>query len=167
MKKDRIQFLTLIITFFAISSIVSAQDYGTFYKIETGINGMGLALEIPIANKLTIEPAIGVGPSYSLNGDDDALTGKMGWRWALIEPSFHGAVYGKYFYNKNKRIDKNKSLRNNSGNFIGVKVKYVSKSLSTPQYYSNTILANLNWGGQFNLGRHWIYIANSLYFVML
>lgn len=146
-----------LIVFVIFSNIASAQDFGTFTKVEVGINGLGVALEMPVADRFTIEPAIGVGASYDLDKSDDSLTGKMGWHWAILEPSFHGSVYGKYFYNKAKRANKNKSLWINSGNFIGVKVKYVSKSLSSPQYYSNTILTNLNWGGQFNLGRHWMY----------
>lgn len=155
-KRKYKQVLASIFMFFAMSNVVSAQGFGTFSKVEAGINGIGLALEMPISNKITIEPAIGFGPSYDM-ADDNSLTGKMGWHWALLEPSFHGSVYGKYFYDKTKRGKKNKSLWLNSGNFIGLKVKYVSRSLSSPQYYSNTILANLNWGSQFNLGKHWIY----------
>lgn len=148
--------LTFIFIFLGISNVISAQDFGTFPKVEAGINGIGLALEMPVSNKITIEPAIGFGPSYDM-ADDNSLTGKMGWHWALFEPSLHGSVYGKYFYNKTKRENKNKSLWLNSGNFIGLKVKYVSRSLSSPRYYSNTILTNLNWGGQFNIGKHWTY----------
>lgn len=40
--------LTSIFIFFAISKVVSAQDFGAFSKVEAGINGIELALEMPV-----------------------------------------------------------------------------------------------------------------------
>lgn len=108
----------------------------TYQKLEAGINGIGFSLEMSLNNKMTIEPFIGFGPSYDIYHEEYGLSNKINYHWALIEPSFHGSVYGKYFYSKNSRLGKIKSLLFNSGNFIGMKVKYVSKSLSLPQYYS-------------------------------
>ena len=47
----------------------------------------------------------------------------------------------------------------NSGKFIGVKVKYVSTPLTNDEYHgqTNTLIANLNWGGQHNICNHWNY----------
>lgn len=140
-----------------LSAYTIALNAQTFQKLEAGINGIGVSLEMPVSHKITIEPFIGVGPSYDIHDEDYGLSNKIDYHWALLEPSFHGSVYGKYFYSKNSRIEKRKSLLFNSGNFVGIKVKYVSKSLSTPQYYYNTLILNLNWGGQFNLGKHWLY----------
>ena len=151
--------LVPIILFIAISNTILAQDFKTFEKLEFGLNGLALAIEVPVANKITIEPSIGFGPSYHF-ANNDYVTASMNVTWALLQPSFHGSVYGKYFYNKTKRENKNKSLWLNSGNFVGLKVKYVSRSISSPNYVfssSNTILTNINWGGQFNMGKHWIY----------
>ncbi|NDV59954.1 hypothetical protein [Bacteroides sp. 519] len=145
-----------LILFISVFNSLFSQDLGTYQKVEAGINGFAISLETPISSKMTFEGAIGVGPSYDLY-DGDGLLDNMDWHWALLEPSFHASVYGKYFYNRDKRAAKGKSLLLNSGNFFGVKVKYVSKSLSDPQYYSNTLLINLNWGGQRNIGKHWMY----------
>ncbi|MDR1090150.1 MAG: hypothetical protein LBL79_03665 [Prevotella sp.] len=149
--------LLLTLLAFTIYTVVSAQELGTYQKLDIGINGIGMSLEVPVSEKIVIEPYIGVGPSYDLNGNGDALADKIDWHWALLEPSFHGAVYGKFLYNRSSRAEKGKSLLFNSGNFIGAKVKYISKSLSDPQFYSNTLLFNLNWGGQRNIGKHWAY----------
>lgn len=141
-----------------VSLGVSSQNLGTYSKLEAGINGVGLSLEIPASRRITIEPAIGFGPGYNLNDDEnEGLTGRMDWRWVLLEPSFHGSVYGKYFYSRDSRARKNKSLLLNSGHFIGIKAKYISKDFSDYKYCSNTMLFNLNWGGQFNIGKHWLY----------
>lgn len=147
----------LLVLLVSVSVVAYSQDLGTYQRVEAGINGFAIALETPIARKITFEGAIGLGPSYDLYDSGDALTDKIDWHWALIEPSFHASAYGKFFYNRNKRAAKNKSLLLNSGKFIGLKVKYVSKSLSDPQFYSNTLLTNLNWGGQGNIGKHWMY----------
>lgn len=139
--------------------LLFSQSLGTFQRIEAGINGIGFSLETPVAKIITIESAIGFGPSYDLHEDEyfGGLASEMDWNWALLEPSFYASVYGKVFYNRGKRERKGKSLLLNTGKFIGLKAKYVSKSLSDPQRYSNTMLFNLNWGGQRNIGKHWLY----------
>ena len=153
--------LSLFVFLFALltqTSAVSSQSLQTIPKIGIGINGLDFSVEIPVAEKITIEPAIGLGPSYDFS-DKDALTKKIDWHWALLEPSLHASMYGKFFYNRDKRIRKTKSLLFNSGNFIGAKVKYVSKPLTSEEFHgqTNTFIANLNWGGQRNIGRHWNY----------
>lgn len=152
----RVAFIVILL-FFNLS--LFSQQTGTFQKLDLGINGLSMSLEIPLADKITVEPAIGLGPSYDLhNSGESGLTDKMDWHWTLLEPSFHASVYGKFFYNRNARIAKKKSLRFNSGNYIGLKVKYVSKELSSDYHlYSNTLLLNLHWGGQYNIGKHWFY----------
>lgn len=147
----------LLVFLLSASVKLMAQELKIYQKIEVGINGIGMSLEVPISEKIVIEPYIGVGPSYDLSNFGDALADKMDWHWALLEPSFHGAVYGKFLYNRSGRAKKGKSLLFNSGNFIGAKIKYISKSLSDPQFYTNTLLFNLNWGGQRNIGKHWTY----------
>ena len=153
--------LSLFVFLFALltqTSAVSSQSLQTIPKIGIGINGLDFSVEIPVAEKITIEPSIGLGPSYDFS-DKDALTKKIDWHWALLEPSLHASMYGKFFYNRDKRIRKTKSLLFNSGNFIGAKVKYVSKPLTSEEFHgqTNTFIANLNWGGQHNIGKHWNY----------
>jgi hypothetical protein len=155
-RKNIVHNLILIITL-AIPCSLSSQEMGTFQKLEVGINGPAMSLEVPLSNRITVEPAIGLGPTYDLHSEEYGLAARIDWHWAILEPSFHASVYGKFFYDRNKRIVNRKSLSLNSGHFIGVKLKYISKSLSSPQYFSNTILANLNWGGQHNIGKHWLY----------
>ena len=153
--------LSLFVFLFALltqTSAVSSQSLQTIPKIGIGINGLDFSVEIPVAEKIIIEPAIGLGPSYDFS-DKDALTKKIDWHWALLEPSLHASMYGKFFYNRDKRIRKTKSLLFNTGNFIGAKVKYVSKPLTSEEFHgqTNTFIANLNWGGQHNIGKHWNY----------
>ncbi len=141
--------------FICVVNTAFSQNLGTFQKIEAGISGFTISLETPVAENLLFEGAIGLGPSYDMGGTFEGLTNKMDWGWILLESSFHASAYGKYFYNREKRARKGKSLKLNSGHFVGLKVKYVSKTLAYYPDYSNTLLFNLNWGGQHNLGKHW------------
>lgn len=159
MNKNKLSFFVFLFAMIIKASIVSSQSLQVVPKIGLGINGLDFSIEIPVAEKITIEPAIGFGPSYDFDNRPDAITSKMGWHWALLEPSVHASVYGKFFYNRDKRMSKSKSLLFNSGMFIGTKVKYVSKPLTSDEYHSqtNNLIVNLNWGGQRNLGKYWIY----------
>lgn len=143
----KIFILTILLT---IPYSLLSQELQTLKKVEAGINGLAYSWEIPATEKITIEPAIGLGQSCN-------ITSKMIWYWDLLDPSLHISAYGKLFYNRDKRLEKGKSLLNNSGHFIGIKIKYVSTPYWYPEYFSNTLLTNFNWGGQFNLGKHWQY----------
>ena len=158
MNKNKLSFFVFLFVLLIQAGAVSSQSLQTIQKIGLGINGLEVAMEIPIAENITIEPAVGLGPSYDFR-DSGSLTSRMGWHWAVLEPSVHASVYGKFFYNRDKRISKGKSMLFNSGKFIGLKVKYVSKPLTDYEYHDmdNTLLANLNWGGQRNIGNHWNY----------
>ena len=82
----------------------------------------------------------------------------MGWELYLLNSSVHAGINGKYFYNRDKRSLKGKSVRLNSGHFLGVKAKYVSPPLTHAIHFNhNVLLTNLNWGGQHNMGMNWIY----------
>lgn len=158
MNKNKLLIFLFLFALLIKTGTVSSQSLQVVPKVGLGINGLDFSIEIPVAEKITIEPAIGFGPSYDFS-DKDALTKKMGWHWALLEPSVHTSIYGKFFYNRNKRMRKDRSLLFNSGNFIGAKVKYVSKPLTSDEYHgqTNTLIANLNWGGQRNIGSRWNY----------
>ena len=158
MNKNKFSFLVLLFAFFVNVGVLNAQSLETIQKLGLGINGLDLAVEIPLAENITIEPAIGLGPSYDFR-EDDIFMGRSGFHWALLEPSVHVSAHGKFFYNRDKRIQKRKSMLLNSGKFIGVKVKYVSTPLTNDEYHgqTNTLIANLNWGGQRNIGKYWNY----------
>ena len=138
MNKNKLSFLVLLFAMLIKASTVSSQSLQVVPKVGLGINGLDFSIEIPVAEKITIEPAIGFGPSYDFDDRQDAITSKMGWHWALLEPSVHASVYGKFFYNRDKRMSKDKSLLFNSGMFIGAKVKYVSKPLTSDEYHGQT-----------------------------
>lgn len=157
MNKKRLLFVSCLVALFLHNSMIFSQELEKIQRVAFGINGLDASIEIPVAEKITIEPMVGFGPSYRFY-DGGYLTASMGWQWALLEPSIHAGVYGKYFYSRDRRILKGKSVRLNSGHFFGVKAKYVSKPLTNAFHtLHNVVLTNVNWGGQHNIGTRWNY----------
>ena len=148
MNKKKLSFILFMFALFLQAATVSSQSLQTVPKIGLGVNlwqfnGIDLAVEIPVAEKITIEPAVGFGP--------------RGWISNLMEPSLHLSMHGKFIYNRNKLKSEGKSLLFNSGNFIGVKVRYVFKPINAVHSPEDAIFTTVNWGGQRNIGQHWNY----------
>lgn len=161
MRKNNLFFVGILCALFLLiqTGSVFSQELQTVNKLGLGINGLDYSIEIPLSSKITIEPSGGFGPSYGFD-HDESVAGRMNWGWALVEPSGHIGVYTKYIYNRDRRKRKGKSMLYNSGHFLGVKLKYVSKPLTEKRDMlnkNNTLLVNLNWGGQHSLGSHWIW----------
>ena len=158
MNKNKLSLLVLLFAFLANAGVLHSQELQMVPQIGLGTNGLDFSLEIPIAEKFTIEPAIGLGPSYDFR-DRDALFSKMGKHLILSAPSVHVSANGKFFFDRERRIRKGKSLLFNSGSFIGAKVEYVSLPLTSDKFHgqSNTLITSLSIGGQLNIGRYWKY----------
>lgn len=156
MTNNKLSHFVLLLALLIHAGALHSQSLQTVQKLGVGINGLELAVEIPVTDNITIEPAVGLGPSYDIS---EWSANWVSYHWAIAEPSVHASVYGKLFYNRDKRMRKGKSMLFNSGKFVGVKIKYVSKPLTGYEYHDmdNTILANLNWGGQRNIGKYWNY----------
>lgn len=158
MTKSKFSFLVLLLALIIHTGALHSQSLQTISTIGLGTNGLDFSIEIPVAEKFTIEPAIGLGPSYDFS-DRDGVFPKLGKHWALSKPSVHVSANSKFFYDRARRLRKDKSLLFNSGSFIGVKVEYVSKPLTSDKFHgqTNTLLTMLSLGGQRNIGRYWRY----------
>lgn len=75
MNKNKLSFFVLLFALFIHLGALRSQSLETIPKIGLGINGLDFSIEIPVTEKITIEPAIGFGPSYDFS-DKDALTKK-------------------------------------------------------------------------------------------
>ena len=68
MNINKLSFLVFLFVLFIQASTLSSQSLQTIQKIGIGINGLDVAMEIPLAENITIEPAVGLGPSYDISG---------------------------------------------------------------------------------------------------
>jgi hypothetical protein len=92
----------------------------------------------------------GLGAGYNI-GDHS-----YHYSWVLNDPAFYASVKGKFFYNRENRAEKGKGVFMNSGNFVGLRVKYASPGLLFNNNF-NTLLTNVHWGVQRQIAKHWMY----------
>lgn len=111
MKKLIIAFTLL----FTLTSI-TAQDASvenSFYGIQTGLLGIWIHNETKLANEFALRTEIGLDSEIFINNNDFDffLTPVL-----TLEP--------RWYYNLNKRQDKSKKIKYNSGNFLSLDVSY-------------------------------------------
>jgi len=118
-------------------------------KLDMGGQGVGLSYEPRLSNKITVVIAGGVGGGYDIA--EGFLEVNYGY------PAFYFSLTPKYYYNRQRRVDKGKETLLNAGNFIGIRVKYVGANNGGSDLYRNSMLANIHWGIQRALGWHWTF----------
>lgn len=121
----------------------------SFTKIDFGLQGIGLTYEPRFSNKLTIDLSAGVGGGY------DIAEGHLNYKLELRKPAFYFSVTPKYFYNRTSSSIKGKSTLFNSGNYFGLRLKYVTPNDRQSDLTRNSILTNIHWGIQRAIGNNW------------
>jgi len=117
-------------------------------KIDVGPQGVGVSYEPKISNKLTGDLCMGIGGGYSIDESD--------FNYELLQPALYFSVTPKYFYNIQKRINNGKNTQLNSANYFGLRVKYVTPVSKNNDKIRNTVLTNIHWGIQRNVGGNWL-----------
>ena len=129
-------------------------------KIEIGfIQGIGLSFEIPVNQKSAFEIGAGLGSRYTIFQHEFENV------WVLGNPAFYTQAKYKLYYNRQKRLDKGKSIVNNSGNYVGFRLKYISRELNPittingiDLYESHRVtLFDINWGLQRPMGNRFLF----------
>jgi hypothetical protein len=130
----------------------SDTNLSSFFKLDLGGQGIGLTYEPRLSNKMTADISAGIGGSYEIaEGSIEINYGR---------PSLYFSFTPKYFYNRRSRIEKGKKTLFNAGNYFGLRIKYVALNQSPTSTYSNSILANIHWGIQRPLGKHWTFSSH-------
>ncbi len=120
-------------------------------KLDLGLQGIGISFEPRIGKKLTMDLSAGAGGGYSISED------RVEYEWNILQPAFYFSVTPKYFYNIHQRHNKGKATRFNSGNYIGLRLKYTTPSIAPNDYLRDALLVNLHWGLQRALGGNWTF----------
>jgi hypothetical protein len=149
----------VIFTLFLSTSIFysSAQSSGeqtklrTLTKLDLGLQGVGFTFEPRLSKNMTMELSAGAGGGYNVSESE------FHYEWNLFDPAFYFSVTPKLYYNRLKRMNKGKSIRNNSGNYFGLRIKYTTPSLSGDTDVWETMLMNIHWGLQRPLGYRWTF----------
>jgi|GEM_PF-837426 len=144
--KDTTAIVTAAIT---DSTRHEAPPLRTVTRIDLGLQGVGISFEVPVSRKYTIEFSGGLGGGYDLS------EGSFSYDWGLLNPCAYLSVNGRYYYNRDRRAAKGKSLLLNAGDYFGVRLKYTSPDISDGGSMSDAVLVNIHWGMQRPIGRKW------------
>lgn len=109
--------------------------------------GLGLTVEPRISNAITIDLSAGFGGGYYIDGSK--------FRYNLLKFAWYFSATPKYFYNIRKRINQGKAVQNNSGNYLGLRVKYsgpISLNEDGLSKIRKSISTNMHWGLQRSIG---------------
>lgn len=122
-------------------------------KVDLGFEGLGLAYDIKVLPTTTIDLNVGIGGYYSIS--------ESSFNYSLnpYKPALFVSANPKYFYNQRQRSAKGKNNNLNSGDYIGIKVKYSSKSTSSQVFSDEVILYNIHWGIQRAISRNILWNA--------
>ena len=130
----------------------SDNNLSSFFKLDIGGQGIGVTYEPRLSNKMTADISAGVGGGYEIaEGSIEINYGR---------PTLYFSFTPKFFYNRRSRIEKGKKTLFNAGNYFGLRIKYVGTNNSPVSSYNNGILANIHWGIQRPMGKHWTFSSH-------
>ena len=146
----RIILLTIIIGFLTSSygqTLKPETKLTSLAKLDLGLQGIGLTFEPRLCNTVTTDLSVGFGGGY------DISEGSIGYQ--AVKPALYFSATPKYFYNLKKRINNGKRIQYNSGNYIGLRLKYNMPLYKKSDIIRKSILTNIHWGIQRFIGNHW------------
>ena len=123
----------------------------TLTKLDFGLQGIGLTYEPRLSNKITVDLSLGAGGGY------DIAEGHLNYKLELLHPAFYFSLTPKYFYNRNSRNIKGKTTLLNSGNYVGLRIKYVTLNNRANDLTRNSLLTNIHWGIQRAIANKWTF----------
>jgi hypothetical protein len=123
----------------------------TILKVDGGTSGLGFSFETPVGSEFLLELETGVGGGYVVEKQ------KVEYLTNYEDPSLYGALRGDFYFNRERRYRNGNTLTQNSGNFIGIGVKYTTKGLIENLQANNVILTNLHVGIKRAFDKNWVF----------
>lgn len=138
-----------IIQIASAQSIEAAAGLSTLTKLDFGLQGIGFTYEPRISKKITADLSVGAGGGYDIG------EGHIDYRLEMLHPAFYFSLTPKYFYNQSSRTAKGKTTSLNSGNYVGLRLKYVTANINVNDLTRNSVLTNIHWGIQRAIANKW------------
>lgn len=149
--------LGVVFALLLTTSNIYSQGDGTLksmFKTDFNFSGIGVAYEVPLSKKWTVDLSTGIGASANVMNSYDV-------RWDVNRsPSAYFKSEFKYNYNIKKRFKKGKNTINNSSNYLGIQTKYITPRFSDNPYLftsHNVLATEVHWGLQRSLGGNWLF----------
>lgn len=147
-------FLLLTLLFSILSySQKNNTSLDSFLKIEGFIDKIGVGYELPINDKFLLDLNAGIGGANIIQPNE------VGYKLGKSNNLNYNGIFIKgqlrYYINRENRVNKNRSLSNNAGSFIGLQSKFNFNG--NKDYIGKTLLTDIHFGQQFPLGNHFIF----------
>lgn len=156
--------LSLILALLSISFYAQEENRISIEKIwRINFLNPGVELEVPTSQFSTFSSGIGIG--YG-GGYPDLTSGGSGFIY-IISPFLD--LQHKWFYNFTKRSQKNKTTKNNSGNFISLRLVTRGNSIAENVYRTSDFdfAIGPTWGIQRKYGKnfHLLFDVGPQYYM--
>lgn len=127
----------------------TASVENNIFAIQASVVSLHISDEFKIKNNLTLYSEFGYNLAIHIDKSTDAHRMQTYWAGKFrVEPRF--------YYNLKKRSGNGKSISNNSGNYVGLSLKYYPKKLSFSNFtnlnFYNTYEIGLRYGLKRNIG---------------
>jgi hypothetical protein len=147
------QIFTLMMVLFCI--LTQAQNNATnklhsITKLNLELQGFGISFEPRLSNSVTMDLSAGIG-----TGGYDIWSENFTYVVYPQGPTGFISITPKFYYNLKKRLAKGKPVDLNSGNYIGLRIKYTSRSIAENTDIRDALLFNTHWGMQRAIGKRW------------
>ncbi len=150
MKKTVFSIIFCAVSLFTTAQTASVEQ--SIYGIQTGFLGVWIHNESKLTNSLALRGEVGFDTEI-WDGSYYDSTGFLAAPVLTLEPRF--------YYNLNKRLEKDRRIDGNSGNFISLKTSYHPDWFVISNYDDLRIVSDLSiiptWGIRRNIGEHFNY----------
>lgn len=124
-----------------------------FFKIEGFVDKIGVGYELPINDKFLLDLNAGIGGANIIQPNNVGY--KLGKNNDLTYSGLFIKGQLRYYISRENRANKNRSLSNNSGSFIGLQSKFNFNG--NKDYIGKTLLTDIHFGQQLPLGNNFIF----------
>lgn len=147
------QIFTLFLTSFSLIAAaqnISNNELRPLTKLNLELQGFSFSAEPKLGKSSTIDFSAGIG-----TGGYDIWRSSFNYIVDPSSPTGFISITPKFYYNRNKRLAKGKTGDLNSGNYIGLRIKYTSRGIAEDTQVWDALLFNAHWGMQRAIGNRW------------
>ncbi|WP_276504379.1 hypothetical protein [Terrimonas pollutisoli] len=154
MRRNIFTLVLLLTSLFLFAQRPVNKQLRTLTKLDLGLQGVGITFEPKIGKSATIDLSTGIGGGY------DIWLNELTYKLDITNPAIYFSVTPKFFYNRKKRAESDKTTALNAGNYIGLRLRYTTKGLAENSGIYDALLMNLHWGLQRPLGKKWSFATH-------
>lgn len=130
-----------------VAQAQKVEEYKSKFFVQTTFLGIDAGRDFLVGDNIFIQAGVGLGAGYDI-GNTSMSTSLV---FSKPTPYLRGGV--DWYYNKDKRVEKNRTLANNSGNYAGIQAKYsFGDNDEFTTSLNRVLVSEAHWGIKRTLG---------------